>query len=310
MLLTLLLLTLAAPGIPPAPGSAPGSASSRSPQSTTAPAPETQPPVTTATKKPMALTITARVANVTDRRSQRSSILSGCTVDLIFGGPATQNAMAVEEIVLTQVIDDTGVNLIDKPLVRNPNLGDDDPGSPMRMPLRLKNPARHAKKIAHLEGLVRLAMPSEAGVGLVSLENFTATPGKLLADDELVNRQVKLCYLTPQMLRDATVETLAIPILPEELAAIRPLIDRSNKDITLIPILIHDPDKQIVKMQMLTNLGQPSPAMGKLRKISFASITLFLSLRGEPSEPTLEIHLKSDKTAVTVPFKVSNIPLP
>ena len=102
-------------------------------------------------------------------------------------------------------------------------------------------------------------------------------------------------------------DELTSGILPaHEMAGLLPLIEglsKQSQTVTLIPMLVNDPKKQLAQVQVTSKDGP-------LRRIQFETVTVFVSMTGKPQSPTLEVNLKSDDTTMSLHFEITDIPLP
>lgn len=257
------------------------------------------------------------VVQVMDRRSSIDSILNHCTVELLFIGKPLEQVIGVDHIELSKATDDAGNDLIDKKLQPNRDLGQDDllrggakgPANSAGMSIHLKNPPRSATQIKQLSGIATFVLRSVEGKDFVKLTDFLEQTGKPIACDALKDRGIELIYLPPQWIRDWAAkkdQDVKRPLPAEELAGLLPLIEGVAKQagtVTLIPMLIKDPKQQLAQVQITT-------PRGKLRKIQFEHVTVFVSLAGQPDDATLEANLKSDDTTMQLPFGITDVPLP
>jgi hypothetical protein len=257
------------------------------------------------------------VVQVLDRRSSIDSILNHCTVELLFIGKPLEQVIGVDHIDLTEAFDDAGHDLIDRKTQPNRELGQDDllrnsgkqPANSAGMSINLKNPPRASKQIKSLRGIASFVLKSVEGKDYVSLSDFLEETGKPIASDALKTRGVELVYLPALWIKQwatdkANAKSQLLPA--DEMAGLLPLIEgvsQQSGTVTLIPLLITDPQKQLAQVQITT-------PRGNLRKIQFEHVTVFVSLTGAPTQPTLEVNLKSEQTMMKLPFEITEIPLP
>jgi hypothetical protein len=257
------------------------------------------------------------VVQVMDRRSSIQSILNQCMVELLFIGKPLELVVGVDRIDLTQAVDDKGNDLINKKTQTNRNIGQDDlliagsgqPANAAGMSIMLKNPARDATQIQTIKGIAHFVLKSVEGKDYVHLTDFMKETGKPIPADALTSRKVQITYLPPQWIEDwaAKKNEDKTSIIPDaEMSGLLPLIQGISKqsgNVTLIPMLIMDPDKQLARVQITSKAGP-------LRQIQFDHVTVYVSLQGEPEIPTLEVNLKSDDNTLSLPFEIGDIPLP
>ena len=290
---------------------------SQSKRPTTQPAP--QPATQPAEKTPQIedeLKLITSVIQILDRRSSIDSILNHCSIELLFIGKPMSQVIGVDHIQLTYAIDDLGNNLIKKENQTNHSLGQENMLSSRKAPLSsasmsviLKNPPRLATQIKSLKGIANFVLKTVEGKDYVRLTNFMQETGKPIRADALKDRDVQVTYLPPQWVHDWATKQEGQknqPLPADELAGLLPLIQgltQQASSVMLVPMLINDPNKQLAQIQITT-------PQGNLRKIQFDHITVFVSLTGEPATSTLEINLKSGETLMTLPFEISDIPLP
>ncbi|HAI11849.1 MAG TPA: hypothetical protein DCM28_09105 [Phycisphaerales bacterium] len=258
------------------------------------------------------------VVQVLDRRSSIKSILNSCMVELLFIGKPLELVIGVDHIDLSKAVDDKGNDLIDTQKQVNRSLGQDDmlrnsgsqPANSTGMTVQLKNPPRDASQIKTLKGIAHFVLKSVEGKDYVNLTDFLEPSGKAIASDALKDRGVELTYLPPQWIKDWAAkkgDELTSGILPaHEMAGLLPLIEglsKQSQTVTLIPMLVNDPKKQLAQVQVTSKDGP-------LRRIQFETVTVFVSMTGKPQSPTLEVNLKSDDTTMSLPFEITDIPLP
>jgi hypothetical protein len=238
-------------------------------------------------------------------------------VELLFIGKPLELVVGVDRIDLTQAVDDKGNDLINKKTQTNRNIGQDDlliagsgqPANAAGMSIMLKNPARDATQIQTIKGIAHFVLKSVEGKDYVHLTDFMKETGKPIPADALTSRKVQITYLPPQWIEDwaAKKNEDKTSIIPDaEMSGLLPLIQGISKqsgNVTLIPMLIMDPDKQLARVQITSKAGP-------LRQIQFDHVTVYVSLQGEPEIPTLEVNLKSDDNTLSLPFEIGDIPLP
>lgn len=258
------------------------------------------------------------VVQVLDRRSSIQSILNNCMVELLFIGKPLEQVIGVDHIDLKEAVDDLGNDLIDKKSQPNRELGQDEllrgtsaqPANSTGMTIRLKNPSRKATQIKTVKGIAHFILKSVEGKDYVHLTDFMQETGKPIDTKALTDRGVELTYLPPKWIADWAAkkgdDTTSGIIPSQEMAGLLPLIEglsQQAQSVTLIPLLVNDPKNQLAQIQVTSKTAA-------LRRIQFEHVTVFVSLTGKPESPTLEVNLKSDETTMSLPFEISEIPLP
>lgn len=284
----------------------------------TQPAPQIQTPDAPKPTIEEEMKLITSVVQILDRRSSIQSILNSCMVELLFIGKPLETVIGVDHIDIAKASDNLDNDLIKKKSQTNRELGQDDmlqgSGAQLNnstgMTLQLKNPSRNATHIKTIKGIAHFVLKTVEGKDYVNLTDFMEPTGKPIVCDTLTDRGVQLIYLPPQWIKDWAAkkgdDTTANIIPSQEMAGLLPLIEglsQQSQTVTLIPLLVNDPQKQLAKIQITSKIGS-------LRRIQFEQVTVFVSLRGKPQNPILEVNLKSDDTMMSLPFEITDIPLP
>lgn len=182
--------------------------------------------------------------------------------------------------------------------------------------LKLKNPARKAAVVRELAGTVELFMPERDPAATVVLRDFAARTGKPLADPALEKAGIRLTVLTK-----AEYDALAQQKKQQAAAA----ADRQNLgqamaqafegllgaffqvgDHDLI-LQLTDPAGRFIHAEVLDGRGA---AIATTSTTSADDLKVLGFARPLPADARLRIFVKTADSVVTIPFRLTDIPLP
>lgn len=264
-----------------------------------------------------ALDLRTLVTDVTDRRSTNETNGSlGLELKLRLIGDDTAGIAATRPVV-SVAVDDTGRDLTDisqKPddfcAVRRSGTG------PIEFTLKLKNPARKAATIKEISGEIQAFLPAEDPVATVIAKDFLKQLGKPIADPALEKAGVKVTVFgkkefeafkteEEQKAKNAPAEQKMEKALTDAFRGMfggstqlgeNDLVvqyDESNGD--LIDLQVQDAQGGIIQ-------ARSSMSSQGRRTLSFAEPL--------PADAQLKLLLKTEKSVVSVPFKVTDVALP
>lgn len=255
--------------------------------------------------------------NVMEVSEQRSiSNPSQCRLELVFTGDPVLDASSVLKLQIRRATDDQDRNLIGE------RTGDrlsnsQRSGNAVRAQLVLKTPSRNAKMIRLIEGEAELFSPSATNGGLVIISGFLAHPAEPVVNDVLRENHIDLMYLTKDSFEAkkkqiAEEEKAANGMMGGFAAAFGDMFSGifgsalgDAKD--SIALLIKDPEKRIVSIELQDASGKPILTRGTSSSNTLRQIGL---QSPPPADARLVLQVATPESVRSFPFTVENIPLP
>jgi hypothetical protein len=260
-----------------------------------------------------AVDVKAVVTEVNDRRST-GQFFNDLEVKLKLLGDDAASVRGIRTAVRTAV-DDTGRNLLS-----GEKKGGDfeavDAGGQAEVTLKLKNPARKATVIKEIAGDLELFMPDQDPGAAVVVEGILKTGASPLDSQALKEAGVSVTVLTKkdyEALRKAEekkakeqaekqgLEEAAMKMLEGLFGS---LFQVGENDLVL---KVDDPSAKVIQIEAADAGGARINSYGRMK-----SDDLVILNYGEPLPPDarLRIFLKTEKSVVSVPLKLTDVVLP
>ncbi len=261
------------------------------------------------------------VGDVTDNRTT-GSFFAKCEVELKVMGDAVGDTFGIRAIRVLTAVDDTGRQLKPEqeqgPLFFSKNT---ERNNLLKEKVGLKNPARSAKAIQLLQGELELFHPTAENGGMVIVNGFMEKPGEPLGAPALKTQNVKVMYVTKEILdaKKRELQDKAKAKAESELQQagqefgdaftklLGGMFSGMVKEGSSLNFLADDPDKRLVELEFLDAAGKPlkgngRTSMGELRSYSFEKLP--------PADTQLVIYVATPDSVTVVPFTLKDIPLP
>ena len=276
------------------------------------------------------LKVSVAVESVLDRRTTRDFPRSELSITFKLEGEdagAVQSARAR----LTKASDDTGRSLLQS--AAESKQGSDRweearEGGPPTPKVDLVSPARRAKSLTAVEGVLDTYLPSRDPAGTVKVEKVMAKKDRPLALPALASRNIRLQVLSKAGLEkekklaeakkkeqaakkkgkkdlEAGLEEMA-GAMGNMLTSMFENLFMSAGDNDLI-LKVDDPGKKIFSFDLVASDGSPIRSYGTMELEAYRIVRML-----EPIPPTasLLVRLKTPKSFGEVPFALTSVQLP
>lgn len=245
---------------------------------------------TSAMSQPIIATWNAQIREVIDQRSSDPEA-SDLEVQLRMSGPVPEGVRRIQTRLL-MASDDTGKNLLahakenDWEDFRNRDTGT------FNLDLKFKNPARGAEKIPKITGEIDLFVPRLDPACIFAVPLPKLPPGKL-AHPVLEANGIKLTVWTAKQYRALAPEDQELPVDDVE-------------DNSLI-IKAEDENGRLAEVEFLEADGRKINIQDQTREFSTTGYDFRRPLRVDTQ---LRFSIATDLATVTVPLRLTNLPVP
>jgi hypothetical protein len=259
--------------------------------------------------------IRVNVAEITDQRTT-STFPAQLRLELVFTGDPVAEATTVRRLQIRRATDDLGRDLNSEKSGEMTNASQ-RAGNAVRAQLLLKSPSRRATSVQLIEGDVEVFAPSSSYGGIVIIPGFLAHPAEPVVNNVLRENHVDVMYLTKESFEAkkkqiAEEEKAANGMMGGFAAAFGDMFSGifgsalgDSKD--SIALLIKDPQKRIVNIELQDASGKPIPTRGTSSSNTLRQIGL---QSPPPADARLVIQVATPESVRSYPFTVENIPLP
>jgi len=233
--------------------------------------------------------------------------------------------VAATRLTVTQAIDDTGRDLVPEdsrkpPLEPVHQVQAGDPGetpAPAVVTVKLRNPARKAKTIAEIAGVIELYLPGRDPGAVAIIPEIATWAGKSLQNPSLAAGGVRITMLTEEQLDaqrerqtdERREEARKHGVLGEMLESMASEFSKAffapeRGDVIL---QVDDPQTRVVRMALLDAAGEDQTS-GWSRQQGFSILSS--TRRGPGPGWSLQVHLTTPKTAERLSFALKDLRLP
>jgi len=224
--------------------------------------------------------------DIADNRGKGKFSKPGLSIELKIAGPELADCKGLR-VVLKEAKDDTGKAIPEQESFmhdgdfqspQSPFGGfDDAKKNEAQSQIDLENPARSAKSLT-LNASVELLIPSKDPAAVITVD-LAKEAGKALSAKSLAAAGASLTFKAP-----------------------------SGSDVTYT---ISDPNKKVASVEICSADGKPLETSGRMTSGFSGKKEVSISLRGSaPAGAIAKVYLLTDKSVVTVPVKLSSVPLP
>jgi len=257
----------------------------------------------------------ARVS-VTEVKDSRSTgqFFNNLEIKLKLTGDDVAGAKGIRTVI-TSAVDDTGRNLL-KDEEKSPEFKPlQDSGLGPEVELKFKNPARKSSVVKEISGEVHLFMPVRDPSATVILKSIKSLTGKTVSDPALAKAGIQLKVLSKkeyeilakQKEQQATEEAeknLGQAMVHAFKGMLGAFFQVGEHDLILE---IVDPAEKFINAEVMTAKG----ALIQTTSTTYANDMRVLGFEHAlPADAQLRIFLKTPKSVVVVPLKLTGIALP
>ncbi len=251
------------------------------------------------------------------------SFFGECEVEIKVMGRSVTKALGIRGVKVTYAVDDTGVILLKKDREKFSSFFHaNDGASTLTHKVSLKNPARTARYIQSLKGVIELFTPTDKNGGRISIQNFMKSPGVALAEDQLKPHGISIMYMTKEIMEKKKKEEMkkAMSKADKEMEKMGKEMGDAfmnmlgtmmggmmGADKFSLHLYVKDPNHKVVDIQFLDASGKKiksssRSSMGEMRQVGFDA------LPGPDAQ--LMVYLATPESIRPVKFSLDQIPLP
>ena len=254
-----------------------------------------------------------------DRQPASSLVPSSLDMKLKIALPEVEQARNVR-VSLASATDATGKTLLKTELSKDrwEEVEATDNRQTTNAKIRLDSPARGALTLREVTGKIEFYDPTRDPQSVITVTEITAQSGQILDDPTLKSLGLEVAFLNKaQLERDQNVE-LAKPapadrpnLTPEIKTKIFDMVKELFGVLTVdektLAFRITDPNARFVDVGLETADGQTIKRVGRSRSDTLQTYQFEDAI---PADAKLKIYVATPKSVVTVPFKLTDVPLP
>ena len=277
------------------------------------------------------------VDSLLDRRTTGDFPSPSLTVSLKLDGEDAGKVASARPRA-TKAVDDTGRNLIPDASQKGRMMGNDSwqqgrEGAPPELRLELASPARKAKALATLEGVVETYLPTRDPASTVRIDAVLAKKDKpAVAVPALASQRIRIQILSKEGLerqkkaaeekkkaeaakkkkkegKKEGLEGMAEAMAEGMADALGGMFERlfmTAGDNDLI-LKVDDPGKKLFGFDLATRDGKPINNYGTMEMENYRIVRMFEPI---PQGAVLLVRLKTPRSFAEAPFTLSNLKLP
>jgi hypothetical protein len=244
------------------------------------------------------------VGDISDKRTT-GKFFSGLEVELKLTGPELLEARGIRTVVKS-AMDDTGKKLPEKEnrfvsdgfeelkKAFGGGFGGEKKENEFQVKLEFGNPPRSAKAIKTLSGSIELLIPQKDPASVVSA-SFAKDAGKPLENPVLKAAGVEL--------------TLRAPGAAGKKAGVLGFGGGGGEND--LGYEIKDPNKKVASMEFFDAAGKKLESNGRMSSSFGGAQSVSHSFNAKPpADAVVKIYVVTDKSVITVPLELKDIPLP
>jgi hypothetical protein len=244
--------------------------------------------------------VQTQLGDITDSRTT-GQFFAGLEVNIKLLGDVVADAVSLQRTVKT-AMDDTGRDLIDHEKEKNKfEKLHRNSGQGAELKLKLKNPSRKAATIKELTGEAELFVPKNDPDAIVKVPDFQKSGGKKIELPSLAAAGIELTIYTKEQQAAEKAKDGG------DFGSMFNMGGGPND----INVQIKDPSQKLVDIEFQDASGEKIKtngwsAMGEPKQMS----KTFIFSSKLPDNAVLVIYLSTPKSMITVPFTLTNVPLP
>jgi hypothetical protein len=172
--------------------------------------------------------------------------------------------------------------------------------------VKLKNPAREAKTVKELKGVLEVYNPSNDPGAVAVIENFKSLTGKKINSQILEKQKVEIALITEEQAKEGTnpLESAMGEALSEMMGGFFGMGDA----VDTVMFTKKDPDKKVIELKVFDKKGNEIERGGWMS--SDDTYFTYNYNTKVPADAQMKIYLKTDKALNQIPIELSNVQLP
>jgi hypothetical protein len=250
-------------------------------------------------------------ANVTleevDDHRTTGQFFSNLTIKISAADSSLDNAVSMRFIPKVAV-DNLGNNLIEKE--ETPDFKEitswNYKDNRAQIEVKLKNPAREAKTVKELKGVLEVYNPSNDAEAIAVIENFKSKVGKKIDSEALEKQNVEIALITEKQAKEGTnpLESAMGEALDKMMGGFFGMGDA----VDTIMFTKKDPDKKVIELKVFDKEGKEIERGGWMS----SNDTYFTYNYNTkiPDDAAMKIYLKTDAALTQIPITLTDIELP